>query len=103
MKRFWVSWWQPTSDERPLTYPPNQSILGWWNSGQRADGAWSICAVVVADADEQGLGVPKAVKDAVLVDWPEAIDWRFCEEMDDDYVPGDRFPLSPWMRARFSA
>jgi hypothetical protein len=93
MKRFWISWWQPGEDHRPLGYPPNESILGWWCSGSRDAGPdrqeRSVCAVVKAASEYDA-------RMAVLRDWPEATDWRFCNEEADDYRPGDRFPLSDW-------
>ena len=95
MNRYWVSWYQPTEDERPLTFPPNESILGWWNSGQRLEpAAWTICAVVEAKTEA-------AAKKTVRKDWPEAKEWRFVEEVEPDYRPGDRFPLGAWMKPRF--
>lgn len=93
VKRFWISWCQPTDDERPLAYPPNESILGWWNSGM-TDAAWTLCAVVESPNEA-------AAKKAVRKDWPEAEEWRFCREVEEDYQPGDRFPLSNWMKRRF--
>ena len=92
-KRFWLSWYQPTEDARPLTYPPNEAIRGWWESGVRGDGAGVICAVVDAPGDGQAWA-------AVRVEWPEA-ERRFTCLRDDDYAPGDdRFPPSEWMEPR---
>jgi hypothetical protein len=93
MKRFWMSWFQPTEDHRPLTYPPNAGILGWWCSGQREDGAWTLCALVQARWE-----LPAKI--AVRKDWPEATEWRFVREVASDFSPGDRFPLSDWMKER---
>lgn len=87
--RYWVSWYQPTKDYRPLTYPPNEAILGWWCSG-----ASTLCALVSAsDKVEAGAAITK--------DWPEAKEWRFVYEKGDKWLPGDRFPLKDWMRDRF--
>lgn len=91
MKRFWISWHQPGDDYRPLTYPPNAAVIGWWKSGE---GRMPILCAVVAAADEG------AACAAVLQDWPEATDWRFCDEKPADWMPNDRFPLSDWMRER---
>mgnify|MGYP006921408983 CR=1 FL=1 len=90
--RFWISWYQPTGDHRPLAYPPHRSILGWWCTGFASEGVATICALVEA-ADED------TAKAAVRVDWPEAERWRFCEEHDGSAL-GTRFPLSDWMRER---
>lgn len=95
MNYWWVSWYQPTEDYRPLRYPPGDAILGWWCSGQRlADDAWTIVAHVCA-ANE---GEAQAT---VLTDWPEATEWRFCDP-GPPKPPGDRFPLNDWMKARYA-
>lgn len=91
--RFWISWWQPTADYRPLRDPPNAAILGWWETGQRWAGAeHSIVALVSAphEADAHA---------AVKLDWPEATGWRFCEARSESWRPGHRFPFDEWMRA----
>jgi hypothetical protein len=107
-KLWWLSWDQTTSDERPLTFPPNEAILGWWNSGSRcSDDAHTICAFVQAETEEEA-------KAAVKKDWPEAEEWRFCGETsvkpgdrfplkETSVKPGDRFPLKDWMKPRFAA
>lgn len=98
MFRYWVSWVQETKDYRPVDYPPNRKILGWWCSGSDSDEHAILCAVVEAKS------MPEA-RDAVYIDWPEATentDWRFFEEKPVDFIPGDRFPLSDWMESRFS-
>lgn len=92
-KRFWLSWWQPTEDHRPLTDPPNAQVLGWWCSGYEDDGTPTLCAYVQADSEELAYFY-------VSISWPEAKNWRFCEERAMDWIPGDRFPLAPWMRER---
>jgi hypothetical protein len=90
----WISWHQPTEDHRPLTYPPNKAIMGWWCSGYSGRDA-IICALV--DASDE----PTA-QAAVLKDWPEAERWRFCEARDNTNL-GDRFPLKAWMLERMPA
>ena len=92
-KRWWISWYQPTDDERPLTYPPNAAIIGWWNSGS-SDEAWTLCAVVDAISEA-------AARKAVLKDWPEASNWRFCEPRIPTWRPNDRFPIDGWAKQRF--
>jgi hypothetical protein len=97
MKRYWVSWCQPGEDYRPLTCPPNESVLGWWCSGEYGDDEETIhtlCALIRA-------GSVKDAKGVILKDWPEAGQWRFCREVAKDFSPGDRFPIEPWMRKRF--
>ena len=89
---FWISWIQPTEDYRPLTYPPTENVLGWWCSGVRSDGANILCAYIVATDVE-------AAKNEVRRDWPEAVEWRFCETR-DSVVTSDRFPLKGWMVSR---
>lgn len=97
MRHFWISWHQPTQDHRPLTYPPRSQILGWWCTGVRcSDYASTMCAQVKADSEA-------AAKGAILKDWPEAAEWRFCNETDASPPESYRFPLSEWMRPRFDA
>ena len=96
--RFWISWVQPTEDHRPLHYPPGEAILGWWCSGEDcATNNSMLCAVVEAASEKQA-------KRVILKEWPEAgnVEWRFVEERGDDWLPGDRFPLSDWMKPRFT-
>jgi hypothetical protein len=95
MSLYWISWYQPTEDYRPLGYPPNEAVLGWWCSGSRcSDDAATLCAYVHA-------GDEKAAKEAVLRDWPEATEWRFCEPR-EAVIESSRFPLEDWMRERMS-
>ncbi|HXJ14100.1 MAG TPA: hypothetical protein VNH19_17630 [Candidatus Limnocylindrales bacterium] len=96
MKRFWLSWVQPTEDYRPLKDPPNEAIIGWWCSGSDSDDHATLCAVV--DAKNES-----AAKKSVQMDWPEATSWRFCDAVARDYQPGDRFPVSGWSKERFAA
>ena len=86
MKRFWVSWWSGYYEDEGCTKPPFQV----WISGQRERGTSddrdqvSICAVIDAESPEQ---VWQAVK-KYFPDYEE----RFCNPVEADYVPGDRFP-----------
>lgn len=98
MKRYWMSWYQTTDDYRPLTYPPNGAILGWWCTGHRnSDDAATIVALV--GADNEG-----AAKDAIKRDWSEASEWRICREFAPDETLGDRFPVNnDWMKERIAA
>lgn len=91
--RFWVSWHQPTDDVRPLTDPPHPQVLGWWHSGYDGNGVAQLCALVEADHEQEA-------RMYVGISWPEAERWRFCEPRAADWVPGDRFPPTPWMRQR---
>ena len=93
MHRYWISWIQPGDDYRPLTFPPNEQILGWWCSGYDADDNATLCAVVSAANDEDA-------QDAVRTDWPEAEQWRFISQREEGFMPGDRFVLEPWMKER---
>jgi len=92
--RFWMSWYETSEDYRPVTFPPNEHILGWWCTGVRLeDEASTICAWVEANDEEEA-------KDYIYEDWPGEHEYRFTEQVDGDWVPGDRFPLSPWMEER---
>lgn len=93
LQRFWLSWYQPTDDYRPLAFPPNEAILGWWCTGYECDSRPIICALVQAESLE-------AAWLAVRRDWPEFTK-RFQGDRASDYViRNDRFPLSDWMRER---
>lgn len=96
-RRWWVSWYQPTEDYRPLQDPPESpSVLGWWCSGWREDdGAHTLCAVVQANNKTE-------VRRRIRLSWPEAKEWRFMDENPSDWLPPDRFRIDkPWSRARF--
>lgn len=100
-KRFWVSWYQPTEDYRPLTDPPNKNVLAWWCSGSRT---------VMTNGDERDeailcamvLGANECeVEKAVRKSWPEVKHWRFYDEVAADWLPGNRFPIEKeWERER---
>ncbi len=101
-QRFWISWVQPTSDYRPITYPPNNAIIGYWCSGSSSDmdeednddtDAWILCALVQACNENEA-------KEAIYKDWPEATEWRFFEPKSNNWLPSDRFPLEDWMKER---
>lgn len=88
--RFWVSWYQPTEDHRPIFFPP-EKLLGWWCSGD-SDRGDILCALLDADSE-------KEAKDVLAMYWPETRyidDWRIWNHVDDDFTTGDRFPLSDW-------
>ena len=94
-KCFWISWFQPTEDHRPLTYPPNEKIVCWWCTGTRVeDNASTLVAFVIGNSEEEA-------KAAILKDWPEAEEWRFCQEKENKDL-SDRFPLSDWMKERMN-
>lgn len=96
MKRFWISWVQPTEDYRPLNYPPLPPIIGWWCSGSCDEGA-ILCALVRAKGERDA-------KSQVKVDWPEATGWRFCDERASDWRPSDRFVIDDaWTRERIQS
>ena len=87
MKRYWISWYQPTEDYRPLKWPLPKEILGWWCSGLRcSDDASTLVAWVEAESNESA---EKLIKKY----WPEAKEWRFNDEVELDWKPNDRFPV----------
>lgn len=87
---YWMSWYQNTEDFRPLNYPPNEDVLGWWCTGW-AEAGHTLCAHVLAENEEEALKV-------VAKDWPEAklrfVNQRSC------IIPHDRFVPSDWMIER---
>lgn len=98
--RFWLSWVQATEDHRPLTDPPHEAVIGWWCSGYTSSDHATLCALVSAESMEQA-------KRAIRVSWPEAPgirgNWRIDDARAKDWLPGDRFPLSNWMKKRLEA
>lgn len=79
-KRYWVRFFSPGSDPRPLTVPaPYQ----WWCSGYSSDGAAVICAVVRASAEDFWPALEK---------WWPGLTPSSCEEISEAWSPGDRFP-----------
>jgi hypothetical protein len=94
-KRYWLSWNEYSEDHRPLTYPPNEAILGWWCSGE-GDGYSTLCALVKATHEN-------AAWRAVKKDWPQRIfEIRFCDEVEKGFDPrkGGRFMTEKWMEKR---
>lgn len=92
MNRYWISWYEKSEDYRPLNFPPNNSVKGWWKSGE-SDDASILCAVVDAENEDK-------VWESIEIDWPGSRQIRFCEIRKSDYKPGDRFPVSDWMKDR---
>lgn len=92
--RYWLSWFQPGDDFRPMTYPPNASVLGWWKSGITEYGS-TLCALVREQSESLAWS-------AIEQDWPDMEDKRFCEDKGSLFLPGDRFPLSDWMKERIT-
>jgi len=88
MKRFWVSWYEPDGDFRPVYDPKKESEPFdhlYWCSGLNSE-AWIMCAVVDAASE-------KEAKKAVRKYWPTVDGWRFCEEKPQGWMPdAGRFP-----------
>ena len=62
-----------------------------------SDEASTLCALVNAKTEE-------AAKAAVVKDWPEATQWRFCEQKPDNFELGDRFPVTrEWEKQRMAS
>lgn len=87
----WISWLQTTEDYRPVNYPPTEKVLAWWCTGHTERGA-TLVALIDVDDQEQA-------QHHVKLNWPEAENWRFCEDKNDKTF-GDRFPLQDWMIER---
>lgn len=91
MKLFWISWYQPTEDYRTIYDKRKESEpFGhrYWCSGETCSEptTWTMCAMVDASSEEDAMAL-------VLSYWPEAEEWRFCEEKPTGWAPGDRFPM----------
>jgi hypothetical protein len=97
MKKWWVSWYQDGDDYRPLNFPPNEGVLGWWCSGEAADGSATLVALLAARDESHA-------REIVNADWPELgeSEWRFADERDSSYRPGTRFVLTDWMEKRMA-
>lgn len=99
---FWVSWYQPPGDHRPMTDPPTEQVLGWWCTGYDMEDRATICAAVAASTEQE---VWAAIRDPK--NWPDASTDRFCEsrllEDLDNLRVHDRFPKRAWMVERITA
>jgi hypothetical protein len=94
--KYWLSWYEKKPDYRPLTYPPNEHILGWWCSGYGEDDDATICALVAAPSEQ-------AAWNFVEVDWPcypKEREIRFIGLINEDFRLSDRFQPSKWMIER---
>jgi hypothetical protein len=86
----WISWFQPGDDHRPINFPPDKRVLGWWKTGERSyDSASTLVSLVLAKTEEEALSILK-------IDWPEVDEVRFCEDKNDTKL-SDRFPIKEWM------
>jgi hypothetical protein len=94
MKRFWLSWYEPSEDWRPVHFPPNENILGCWCS-ELSDIGPTVVAFVESKNEQEAW-------DSIDKEFPREgpRDIRFCEERDFSFLPNDRFPLDPWMENR---
>ena len=91
MSRFWLSWYQPGEDYRPLVFPPGQVL--WWCTGyEGSDGGDAIlCGLVDAESEE-------AAWEEVRKYWPDFKRYRFTERKPDGWQPDSgRFPVVGWM------
>lgn len=94
MSIYWVSWYQPTQDFRPISFPPNKNILGWWKTGEDISNESILVAIVDATSIDH-------VKAIVHIDWPEVTNWRFIDKRKTLYL-NDRFILTGWMIERIN-
>ena len=96
MKYYWVSWYSKEGDYRPLTYPPNKQILGWWVSGEGSDGI-SLVALVAAENVHDA-------NQALIKEWPECElnVWRFFHSLKEGEKLSNRWQLSDWMKDRIN-
>lgn len=96
MKRFWVSWW--TIDVS--AEPDSNGAWGFpwhWQSGSREDvlndsHVQSIVALIAAEDEED------AWRKATWLTG-EIGERRFCNLVEKDFDPGDRFPVKEWWPA----
>jgi hypothetical protein len=99
-KLWWISWNQAADpgrgiDSRPLTWPPPEPVLAFWETGVSdrlaADESFStVVALVRASGESEAEAV-------VLAAWsPGVAKMRFNREYDEGRPPGDRFPAPAW-------
>jgi hypothetical protein len=90
MKKFWISWYQEGFDGRPTVWPlPADVFAGFWVSGY-TDTHCTPCALIHAKDIE-------AAKKHIEEHWmPGMGEYRFENEAEDGWNPGDRFPLCNW-------
>jgi len=102
MKIFRLSWEEHTSpdDSRPITDPPVEPVLAWWESGQAGDGSHATMVAFVSAATEA-----EAWK-AIGESWPDKPEMRrvvrFCNEV-ERVESNERFPINkPWSKKRIA-
>ncbi len=98
MAKYWVSWWSGNYADEGCTKPPYTA----WVSGSKdrilANGEideerdeCSFCAVIIADSEDE-------IWTSVEKHYPDYTQ-RFCILKEDDFTPGDRFPMSDQTQA----
>lgn len=91
--RYWVSWVSGNYIDEGCTAPPFQFWLSGqrdrrshlpqtWDDGEEKDDC-NLCAVIDADSEDQ-------IWPVVAKHFPD-YEQRFCNEVEVDYQPGDRF------------
>jgi len=89
MHPFWVSWWSLHQFGSFELHSP------WWISGERDDGAVSVCAAVRAVSEAAAMDIVSACYDTR----PDSIEFRFVEQREGIWSPfTDRFPRAEWMQ-----
>lgn len=81
-KSYWVRFISPGQDPRPLTVP---APCEWWCSGHGPNDS-VICALVRC-VDDFNI--------ALLRKWWPGATLSSCDEVDNEWRPGDRFPPKP--------
>lgn len=84
-KRYWTRFHSPGGDPRPVKVP---APCQWWCSGYGENDS-TICAVVLLPSEKTPDDV--CPWEALKEWWPD-LKPSFCALVDDDWVPGDRFP-----------
>lgn len=95
---FWVGWQFKGADWRPIHFPPNEGILGWWKTGEAACGEPTISTLVgwvEAETEEAAVALVSEEWDVDL----RGGDLRFVEQK-QKVVTSDRFPTKDWMVGR---
>jgi len=88
-----MSWYD--ADARPVCWPAPAGVLGFWESGVTAEEPARVTVVALVDAPDAD-----AAQAIIAAGWPDVgkdrFGWRFVEEREVGFVPGDRFRRPKW-------
>lgn len=89
---YWISWISVNGEENPIIYPPLPEVMGYWISGYTADDNSTMCALILADDENNAMNI-------ICKYWDiKEIKLRFCKIADVNIVSNNnqRFKLPKW-------